>query len=268
MAPLLSTRPGTGAWAERRRRVRELLDRYPFATSMLKLYAGLLDAQERAFALALEDQPAPDEVARYVAERVLASIVEETVAGAPPALAEASRIRFAAGGLEALVGDWLAGEIQPAVDTYLARAAAGPVLEALGRAAGQACRGPRDAGHCPTCGGRPQVSCLADSGESLVTVPRYLVCCRCSTRWIHERMACPACGERSTAKLPIYSDGAELPHIRAEACETCRQYVLTVDLRKDAGGVPLVDELAALPLDLHVQERGFTKIVPNLMGIG
>jgi len=29
-----------------------------------------------------------------------------------------------------------------------------------------------------------------------------------------------------------------------------------------------VDELAALPFELHAQERGFTKIVPNLMGIG
>ncbi len=29
-----------------------------------------------------------------------------------------------------------------------------------------------------------------------------------------------------------------------------------------------MDELAALPLDLYVQERGFAKIVPNLMAIG
>jgi hypothetical protein len=28
----------------------------------------------------------------------------------------------------------------------------------------------------------------------------------------------------------------------------------------------VVDELAALPLDLVARERGFTKIIPNLMG--
>ena len=28
-----------------------------------------------------------------------------------------------------------------------------------------------------------------------------------------------------------------------------------------------IAELVALPLDLHVRERGFSKIVPNLMGI-
>ena len=32
--------------------------------------------------------------------------------------------------------------------------------------------------------------------------------------------------------------------------------------------MPVVDELVALPLDLYAQERGFTKIMPNLMGIG
>jgi formate dehydrogenase maturation protein FdhE len=40
-----------------------------------------------------------------------------------------------------------------------------------------------------------------------------------------------------------------------------------VDGRKDPGAVPVVDELAALPLDLYARERGFTKIAPNLMGI-
>jgi len=28
----------------------------------------------------------------------------------------------------------------------------------------------------------------------------------------------------------------------------------------------MVDELAALPLDLYARERGYRKIIPNLMG--
>ena len=59
-----------------------------------------------------------------------------------------------------------------------------------------------------------------------------------------------------------------LPHLRADGCESCRRYIITVDLRKDAEAVPIVDELVALPLDLYVQERGFAKITPNLMAIG
>jgi formate dehydrogenase maturation protein FdhE len=30
--------------------------------------------------------------------------------------------------------------------------------------------------------------------------------------------------------------------------------------------VPVVDEMAALPLDLYAVEQGFAKITPNLMG--
>jgi len=30
--------------------------------------------------------------------------------------------------------------------------------------------------------------------------------------------------------------------------------------------VPVVDELAAIPLDLYAREQGFSKITPNLMG--
>jgi FdhE protein len=80
-------------------------------------------------------------------------------------------------------------------------------------------------------------------------------------------MACPACGERTTSKLPIFSDAERLPHLRADSCESCRRYLITVDLRRDSDAVPVVDELVALPIDLHMQERGFAKIVPNLMGI-
>ena len=58
-----------------------------------------------------------------------------------------------------------------------------------------------------------------------------------------------------------------LPHLRAEACESCRRYLITVDLRREPPAVPVVDELAALPIDLYMQERGFSKIAPNLMGV-
>jgi FdhE protein len=54
--------------------------------------------------------------------------------------------------------------------------------------------------------------------------------------------------------------------MRIEACETCRCYLLNVDIAADPTAVPVVDELAALPLDLYARERGFSKIIPNLMG--
>jgi len=56
------------------------------------------------------------------------------------------------------------------------------------------------------------------------------------------------------------------PHVRIEACETCRRYLLNIDVAADPQAVPLVDELSALPLDLYARDLGFTKITPNLMG--
>jgi formate dehydrogenase maturation protein FdhE len=258
----------TETWARRRRRAHELAARHPFAAELLRLYEALIDAQEPAFLKARDDRPEPARVAAYAAERIMRDVVEATLASGPPALAAAVQDRLRDGKPVELVCRWLAGEPQHAVDEYLARAASAPVLEALGAAAGEACPGERAEGTCPRCGGLPQLSYLTDAGETLVSGPRMLACCRCGESWIHQRMTCPGCGEQTTGKLPIFADAERFPHLRADGCETCRQYLITIDLRKEPQAVPVVDELVALPLDLYVKERGFTKIVPNLMAIG
>jgi FdhE protein len=253
-------------WGRRRRRARQLLDHHSFAGQLLRLYDALLDVQERAFLGALEDRPTVSELARYVADRVAGEVEDVTASAGPVALAAGVSEQLRADDPARLVARWLAGERQTPVAEYLARAAAGPVLEALGPLA--PVRSPSSGYACPRCGGLPQVSYLGDAGEALVSPPRMLECCRCGTSWIHPRMTCVGCGEQATTRLPIFADAEQLPHLRADACETCRRYVITVDLRKDPEALPIVDELVALPLDLHAQERGFAKIVPNLMGIG
>jgi len=80
-------------------------------------------------------------------------------------------------------------------------------------------------------------------------------------------MVCAGCGEETSARLPVYSEAQHLPHLRIDGCETCRGYLVGIDPRRDAAAVPVVDELAALPLDLYARERGLTKVVPNLMGM-
>ena len=254
-------------WARRRRRARQLLDRHGFAAQLLRLYGALLDVQERAFLATLDDAPSPSVLPAYVAGQVMKDILAATVVAGPPALAEAVQERLASGDATAFVAAWLAGEPQPPVEQYLARAASAPVLEALGPAAAEACahRG-GDAG-CPRCGGLPQVSYFSESPEALVTSPRMLQCCRCAESWVHPRMTCVACGEQTTAKLPIFADAERFAHLRADGCESCRRYLIAVDGRKDPAVVPMVDELVALPLDLDARERGFAKIAPNLMGI-
>lgn len=272
-------------FAARRRRAEALRDRHPFAADVLTLYLALLPAHEEARAAVREGRPDPDELPSWVAVRVLPAVVDATVAAGPPALREAVTARPAAANHEALVG-WLQdAELDP-IDRYLARASLAPVLEALGERAGAACAPVRDgeaSSRCPRCGGPPQLSYLASSGESLVSGPRSLLCARCGFGWSCSRSVCPACGESEDAQLSVYAerlegpvvsgngdrdrdDGPVFPHLRVAACASCSRYLIEIDLARDARAVPEVDELAALPLDLYAAEQGLTKITPNLMG--
>jgi hypothetical protein len=282
-------------WTERRRRVAELGERWAFAAEVLRLYGALLPVQQRVYEAARAEASDPSRTAAYVAERALPLVREVTTAAGPEKLAQAvagedgSPARW-----EETVRCWLAGGEVSAVDRYLVRAAAGPVLEALGETAGGACRGPRDQRHCPRCGGLPQLSVFASTSEDLVAPRRYLECARCAARWPFPRMTCAACGETETGRLPIFvEEGATLgeatgsvvrgagaapggapagpvprfPHMSIHACRTCARYLLNIDLGRDGRAVPVVDEVAAIPLGLYAREQGLAKIVPNLMGL-
>jgi FdhE protein len=116
---------------------------------------------------------------------------------------------------------------------------------------------------CPLCGARPQLGVLRPEGDG---ARRSLVCSLCATEWNYGRILCPACGEASETHLAIYI-AAELPHVRVEACDTCRVYMKTLDLSKNGLAVPVVDEIAAVPLDLWAREKGYTKLQANLLGM-
>jgi formate dehydrogenase maturation protein FdhE len=251
-------------WPDRRRRAQQLRDRHPFAAEVLTLYLALLDVQEPAFEAAAGRPPA---AARDLARELLPRVIDATAAAGPSKLAESAVARFHSADLDDVIGRWLRGAEQSLVDRYLARAACSPVLEAMEPAAlSVLCPGERGARRCPRCGGPPQLGFFALSGEDLVTGPRHLVCARCAASWVHPRMVCAGCGEEASARLPVYSEAERFPHARIDACETCHRYVLAFDLRRDAEAVPVVDELAALPLDLYAKERGLAKVTPNLMG--
>jgi formate dehydrogenase maturation protein FdhE len=288
-----------GQWTERRRRATELMERWPFATEVLTFYTALLDAQERVYDAARSELSDPSRTIAYTVARALPMVSEVTVSRGPQRLARmvadlaAEERNGSMAPWAAKVECWLDGGELSAVDRYLARAAGGPVLEALGPASEQVCGGSRDARHCPRCGGLPQVSILAPSGEALVAPRRFLECSRCAWRWPYPRMTCAACGETETRHLPIFAEEgttevevtgtvvrglgpapAGTPslspcfrHVSIYACRTCSHYLLNIDLGRDAGAVPVVDELAAIPLDLCAREQDVTKIVPNLMGL-
>jgi formate dehydrogenase maturation protein FdhE len=260
-----------GAWTARQARARELRERHPFAAELLTLYVALVAVQEDAWSAFRESPPDPAQLPRWAAARVLPAVVDATAAAGPETLGDAVRRRLAAGSTEGALAGWLAGADLDPVDRYLARASLAPALEALGERAGEACAIGADGGTavCPRCGGPPQVSCVAATGESLVSGGRSLQCARCGSSWSCARSTCPACGE---GRLTTYAErwGSDappvLPHLSIAACESCRQYLIEVDLERDPRAVPEVDELTALPLDLHAADRGLTKVTPNLMG--
>jgi FdhE protein len=93
---------------------------------------------------------------------------------------------------------------------------------------------------------------------------RSLICSFCLAEWQFRRILCAGCGEEDYAKLPVYT-AKELENVRVEACESCRTYIKTVDMTKSGRAEPIVDEMAAIPLDLWAQEQGYAKLVPNLL---
>jgi FdhE protein len=278
--------PGVSAanpWAPRRRRAELLRDRHPFAAEVLTLYLALLDVWEEASDAARQQGPEPGALAGWAARRVLPGVVAATAAAGPAPLADATRGVLDDGVGEAPLAAWLAGDELAPVDRYLARASLRGPLQALD--ADAACArdpSPRGGRHCQRCGGLPQLSFHDHSDEALVSGHRRLACARCGATWSYSGSACASCGETAGGRRTIFAeqragpvvgrptdgeDGtATFPHLRIEACDTCKRYLIDVDLGRDARATPEVDELAALPLDLYAAERGLTKITPNLMG--
>ncbi len=116
---------------------------------------------------------------------------------------------------------------------------------------------------CPLCGGKPLAGVLRPEGDG---AKRFLACFLCAMEWEYRRLVCPACGEEDVHKLAVYT-AKEFAHVRVEACDTCHVYIKSADLTKDGHAVPVVDELATIPLNLWAVEHGYRKLQTNLLGI-
>lgn len=112
---------------------------------------------------------------------------------------------------------------------------------------------------CPECGESPQCGCLRPEGHGTAF---FLVCSLCATEWPFPRAQCPACGEPAS-----FYESERMDHVQTQVCERCSRYFHVIHLGKDPAAVPLVDEVAALAMDVWALERGFRKIHPNLVGV-
>ncbi len=286
----------TRKWDQRLARASELAETYPFAREILLFYSQLT-AFQRSFYLQIPAAYASGNAERSTLPATLDEVdlahlitrwnpfLSMIESAAPAALAEFARGLKAEGPgaagalLRAAwpanlpgaddVGAPLVGarsgattRVAPTFDAFCAQAFLQPYAEFRADHAevpAPPVRRPR----CPYCGSSPLVGVLRPEGEG---AKRSLVCSFCRTEWDYLRIACPACDERREEKLCIYT-AAQFEAVRVEACDTCRAYLITVDLTKNGLAVPEVDALAAIPLTLWADEKGYQKVHRHVMGL-
>jgi formate dehydrogenase maturation protein FdhE len=114
---------------------------------------------------------------------------------------------------------------------------------------------------CPRCNSLPLLGVLRPEGDG---GKKYLQCSLCAQEWSFLRILCAHCGEQREEKLSVHT-AEQFPHIRMEICETCLHLLRTVDLTKDGNAIPIIDDLAAIPLGLWGEQHGYRRIQQNLL---
>lgn len=276
-----SRRNSATLWDHRIARARELALEQVSAREALTFYAGLAEYQRALFVTARHVPGAADFAGAVDVDAASAAVPDFLVwleRNAPEPLA------LMAGGLRAKVTGWPglmreylergepgdasdderrsvaepAAFVTEAVLQPFAEAAAIDRREDIGRA--QNTSG-RLASRCPVCSGPPCLGILREEGQG---ARRTLLCGCCVTEWEYRRVVCPKCLEERFDALPVYTADT-FPHVRIEACDTCRRYLKTIDLTRNGLAVPLVDDVASLALDLWAGEKGYRRLRANLL---
>jgi Protein involved in formate dehydrogenase formation len=283
----------SGKWDARIRRANDLTSSYPFAAEGLRFYVRLATFQKSLFeeiqkALAgsskvSSDRPLRDELGHFllmprfpgflsVIEQIApvplaqsaACLAQKGPAGwqhaiedfwyRDPELAagivEDSELQ-SANGSAATDSDWLLAWmfLQPYAE-YLADHRETEIVDGTPST-------------CPLCESKPIVGVLRSEGDG---AKKSLICMLCAHEWNFRRIYCPACGEEREPQMAFYS-ATEIAYVRADVCDSCHHYIKTVDLTKDGHAVPVVDELATIPLNLWATEHGYLKLQNNFLGI-
>jgi len=258
----------SGWWDKQIGRADELAAQSSGSRELLAFYAQLLRAQKEAYEFfrSRKDWLASGDLERDlpVIREALPALLKTVAAYGPESLAaEARELSQTSDEVidEMLLTYWS----NPSDIQFFAKA----FLQPYGRwlaDAGDVVPRQRSERRCPFCGGNPQVSFLQSKESNAESGNRDLICATCLSTWEFLRVVCANCGEERPAKLG-YFHTPEFDHVRIEACDTCGYYIKGVDLTRLGFAVPLVDEVAAAPLDVWAREHGYTKIELNLVGL-
>ncbi|HEY49780.1 MAG TPA: formate dehydrogenase accessory protein FdhE [Dehalococcoidia bacterium] len=105
--------------------------------------------------------------------------------------------------------------------------------------------------YCPICGGKPDFACL-DTEKGA----RWLLCSRCDTEWLFQRLECPYCGNKDGEKLHYFSDDEGL--YRLYVCQRCKSYLKAIDLRQTESEIlPPLERVMTADMDRQGQEKGY-----------
>jgi FdhE protein len=116
-------------------------------------------------------------------------------------------------------------------------------------------------GYCPICGSLPQISEVKGEGQ------RYFVCSFCSFQWPGERLKCPFCENTDHDKLHYFYEENKETH-RVDLCDSCKQYIKTVDSRKlDYDPELVLEDITTIHLDILAAEKGYKRPVPSPFGL-
>jgi FdhE protein len=244
-------------------RADELAETYPNAANLLCFYRELVVFQ-KLVAADVQSKNLTDTRALLPYFPALLRLVEH-IGPQPLVSFGAQQLRSPAAQQELLSAYWEHGPVNELTGVEAARFHARVLLQPY--AEYLASRGDvqtdRAEPCCPFCNARPVVAVLRGEGDG---GKRSLVCSLCATEWQYRRVICPGCGEENKDRLPIYI-AAEFDHVRVDACDSCQTYIKSVDLTKNGHAVPVVDELATVPLNIWAEEHGYAKLEPNLLGM-
>ena len=261
-------------WQERIERAQELAEKHSFAREMLGFYIHVARLQGALY-WRLTQTPSPatprPSISRELDETKLAELSSSfesflllSQEHGPRALAEISgelRSQGRDAWQQLLKRSW-ADPLLADAPSLLALAVLQPYAE-WSRSHISAQKSSRKYALCPHCQRKPVLGVLRPLGEGAA---RSLICSFCLGEWEFRRLVCPACGEENDQKLPVFT-ASDFDHLRVECCESCKTYIKTIDLTKNGRAEPIVDEIAAIPLDLWAQEHGYAKLQRNVLGM-
>ena len=271
MAPIADDR-----WSPRIARARQLASTTAAAGGLLSFAAGLAETQRALRGVSEAGvQPAAGTLALALDRDAIVAAIPDLIAWlmeqTPHALASAAASMSAVTAHEwrERLDSWLddipgadahvAFVLEATVQPFAERAAAASGHAAIGRAAA----GRSLAAACPFCQRRAALATLREAGHG---ARRSLQCGLCLTEWPVPRIGCASCGETAFERLPIFTADA-VPQARIDACDVCHGYVKTIDFTRDGLVVPIVDDLATLPLDLWAQEQWYHRWRPHMLGV-